>query len=607
MKIFSKIFAALIAFIVFSVPTKIYAADAWAVAAESLGVYAAYKSALASMLRLGNNVDAQMAAMRQDIKENGTDKDKRDIEIVDKVMTRLVNNAPYELRVNSLPFIWHVNNSEKFNAACYPMNYITINRGLVKVFRGDENQLAAVLAHEMTHGIDQHSAKNYAKAIAQQIGAMMIGINVERGVDWNKLGGMVDYSIAKSIGVPTEYEADAGGFYLMTGAGFNPGGGAAAMARMGYYLRYETRDFMEFDAHDKPGEQTFSDHPETDLREQKLSAMMTDYSMGHVEVKKFDRQYKVFIDGEEIFTATNTSSVYNNAAENAYYFAGGLAKGFHEYDSAAGWKFRKGTAGRTDFLTGDKVYRQVRENALSLNLGERIRSLVLRAYENERAQNSRQKFIALENDRKYFWRQIKAEALSADSATADKLRLNADTYNDYGKGELALKQIERAMRAENQKDIPECFAIRGRAKAICGDYDGALADTNFAVEKDPSNLYNFLNRADVRRMRGESTQAIDDINRALKIDEKVAISHKLLAEIYDELGDKTKAEESYKNCYILTKKNPESIPQEYLEKIDPKAAEKLKKQKELAEKEKDGKILKVDEPEKNGEKKKSKK
>ena len=149
-------------------PAKVFAADAWAIAAEALGVLAAYQSTLKEMLALGNNVYAQMEVRKQDMEKNGVDKNKRDVEVVDSVMTRLVNNGQYELRVNSLPFVWSVNDSEKFNAGCYPMNYISINRGLVRGLNLDENQLAAVLAHEMTHGLEQHSAKSYAQAVAQQ-------------------------------------------------------------------------------------------------------------------------------------------------------------------------------------------------------------------------------------------------------------------------------------------------------------------------------------------------------------------------------------------------------------------------------------------------------
>ena len=560
-------------------PTKVLAADAWAIAAEALGVLAAYQSALKQMLALGNNVHAQMAVRKQDIKENGTDSNKRDVEIVDKVMTRLVNDGQYELRANSLPFVWNVNDSDKFNASCYPMNYITVNRGLVRGLNCDENQLAAVLAHEMTHGIEQHSAKTYAQAVAQQLGALMIGINTDTGnnIDWGKFSAMVDYSIAKNITAPAEYEADEGGFYIMTSAGFNPGGGAAAMNRLGYYVRYETRDFLEFDAHDKSGDETFSDHPDTERREEKMLEFMTNYGGGHVNVRKADRAYRVFIDGNEIFYSVNIGDNPMSAAINAYYFAGGLSKAFHDYDSIDGWNFRKGAGNQTDLLTDDFAYRELRELTALYNLGDKIKSQVEMAYKYE-SPRIRERIHQADETRANRWAKVKFDADNAKKKIAAQLRINADIYNDHGQGELALKEIERAMSATNQDDLAECLAIRGRAKAICGDYDGALIDADEAVAKDSKNLYNFLNRADVRHMRGEIDLALEDIDRALSIDNKNAIAYKLQGDIFDEQGKSDLATESYRKCYELSKKNPNLIPLTYLEKIDAKTAAKIRKQ-----------------------------
>ena len=331
---------------------------------------------------------------------------------------------------------------------------------------------------------------------------------------------------------------------------------------------------MEFDAKDKKNEETFSDHPDTELREERLAKLMTDYSMGHVTVEKADRNYKVLIDGTEIFIATSTSQKYNNSAENAYIFAGGLARAFHDFKSADEWNFREFRAGRIDFLNDDDVYKFLRENSLNQNIGEKIRVAVIDAYKNENPE-VREKYFEFENQQKNYWAEIKSETLNADKKVAKKLRTNADTYNDYGQGELALKEISRALEVENQDDIAECLGIRGRAKAVCGDFEGALIDANEAVKLDPKNLYNFLNRADVRHMQGEFEFALADIEKAIQIDDKNAISYKLQGEIFDELGDKIKAEESYRNCYALTKKNPHSIPLEYLEKIDSKAAKKI--------------------------------
>ncbi len=559
-------------------PAQVWAADAWAVAAEALGVLAAYQSTLREILALGNNAGAQMAARKQDIDKNGVDKNPRDVELVDSIMTRLVNGGQYELRVNSLPFVWSVNDNEKFNAACYPMNYISVNRGLIRNLGGDENQIAAVLAHEMTHGIEQHSAKSYAQAVAQQLGAMVLGMNVDNGrnVDWGKFAGMVDYSIAKNINVPAEYAADEGGFYLMTSAGFNPGGGAAAMNRLGYYVRYETRDVWEFDAHDKPDEQTLSDHPDTDKREAKMAELMTAYGGGHVTVAKDGRAYKVLVDGAELFYSVNTGDNPTSAAVNAYCFAGGLSKAFHDYDNAAAWNFRQGVTNQTDFLTDEPAYRELRSLASMYNLGEKIQAAVTMAYRNE-SPATRKKIRDDDAAREKFWAKVKSEADSAKAKAATLLRVNADIYNDHGQGELALKQIARALNAKNQDDVAECLGIRGRAKAIVGDYDGALADADAAIDKDATNLYNFLNRADVRHMRGELELALADIERALKIDADNPIAYKLRGDIFDEQSDSAQALTAYRKCYELSQKKPESIPLTYLEQIDAKAAEKVRK------------------------------
>jgi len=568
-------------------PTKVLAADAWAVAAEALGVLAAYQSSLREMLALGNNVDAQMSVRKQDMEKNGTDKNKHDVEVVDSVMRRLVNDGQYELKINSLPFVWHVNDDDKFNAACYPMNYISVNRGLVRGLNLDENQIAAVLAHEMTHGLEQHSAKSYAQAVAQQLGAMMIGMNADNGsnIDWGKFSAMVDYSIAKNINVPVEYAADEGGFYLMTSAGFNPGGGAAAMNRLGYYVRYETQNILEYDVHDEPSEQTFSDHPDTDKREAKLAELMTAYGGGHVKVRKIDRAYQVTIDGFEVFYSMNIGDDINSAAANAYYLAGGLSRAFHDYDSIDGWNFRR-VDNQTDFLNDDFAYRELRELSRLYNLGDKIQTAVKKAYYFE-SPRIRQRIHEADEARKLAWAKIKDATDSAKAKDVKKLRVNADIYNDHGQGELALKEIERALNATNQDDVAECLGIRGRAKAIVGDYDGALVDADAAVDKDPKNLYNFLNRADVRHMRGELELALEDIDRALTLDDKNPIAYKLRGDIFDESGQADKAEASYRKVYELTKHNPHAIPLTYLEKIDPQAADKLRKEKEKKAKQDD--------------------
>lgn len=560
------------------------AVDAWAVAAQSLGVLAAYKSSLASILAMGNDVNAQVASARQDRQENGLDDNEHDVRIVNKVMQQLVTQGRYVLKANSLPFIWGVNNSNEFNASCFPTDYISINRALVRGLECDEDELAAVLGHEMTHGIEQHSARNYAKAVAQYYG--MSFLNMDAGLmDWNKLNALASYSIAKNVTLPTEYEADEGGFYIMTSAGFNPGGSAAAMYRMAYYLTYETKNVLEYQDLDEKNknQENFSDHPETELREQRLAKMMTDYGCGHVTVK--DRK-NVLIDGQELLTADWTRDDYDNTVENAYYTAGGLAKAFHDYDSPDAWNFRPDGEGGVDFLDDSRVYAVLRDAVRSRGLGSKLEQMVRAAYAGEAQSGARAAMKQEEAQREASFAAVQQDVQAADAKAVKKMRENGDAYSDYGMGRQALWEFSRVFASKNMDDEAESYVMRGRAKAVEGDYAGALADANRGVALDGKNAYNFLNRADIYRMAGNREAALSDCASAKKVDAENPFSYLISAEIEDEQGNNDAALREYQAFYKLRPAAFRRIPPEYLQKISAKDYKTWQKEKAEQDKKK---------------------
>ena len=580
-KAISLCLAALMSLGVLAPLSRAEAVDPWVAAAQALGVYAAYKSSLSTILTIGNDPAYQVSSRLQDIKANGKDWNKHDWAVVNEVMEQLVTKGDYALKVNSLPFIWHVNNSDDFNAACYPTNYISVNRALVRGLQCDPDELAAVLAHEMTHGLRQHSARNYAKAVAQYYG--MAFINMDAGLmDWNKLNALASYSIAKNVTLPSEYDADEGGFYLMASAGFNPGGGAAAMYRMGHYLTYETRNVMEYqDPDPKLKEQeNYNDHPDTELREQKLAAMMTAYGAGHVKVA--DRK-DIYIDGVKLFSVDWTEA-FDNTAENAYYAAGALAKAFHDYDSIEGWQFRSNGRGGITCLEENRVNQVLLDFLARTGTGTTLQDMVAKAYRLEADNGARLKLQAEEAERRQAVEQEKAEALNANAKAAKKLRENGDAYSDFGMGSEALFELDRALGSAHQENLAESYAMRGRAKAVQGDYEGALADADKAVAMDDKNIYNFLNRADVHRMRGERQEALADCERAKSMDGKNAVTYLLMAQLYEELADREKALANYKELYRRKPKAFRKIPGEYLQEISPKDYRALQREKEEAKK-----------------------
>ncbi|WP_276674837.1 M48 family metallopeptidase [Selenomonas artemidis] len=558
------------------------AIDAWAIAAQALGVFGAYKSSLAAVLAMGNDVQAQVASKRQDLEEQGRAKNENDIRLVDSIMERLVKDGDYVLRANSLPFTWALTDSPVFNAACYPTDYVTINRGLVHGLNGNVDELAAVLGHEMTHGLRQHSAHNYAKAAAQYYGMAFLNMNTGL-MDWGKMNALVNYSIAKNVTLPTEYEADEGGFRIMTSAGFNPGGGAAAMARMGYYLTYETQELQEYQDPTQKNlpQDDFSDHPATEKRENRLAQYMTDYSAGHVTVK--DRK-TVCIDGTPLFTVTWTDENYDNSPENAYLAAGALARAFHDFDAAEDWGLaltRDGGATlRGDARVNELLYYFLKTS----HTGGQLRDLVQAAYAGEAASGAREKLRAEEQSRADARAKERAAVEAADAKAIEKMRENSDAYSDYGDTARALALMERVFASPNDKDRALSYVIRARAYAAQGDAAAALRDADRGVAEGGKNVLTWVNRADVRRTLGDREGALSDCMKAMEVDAKSPYAYLIAGELYDEMEDTAQAQTYFKKLYEVEPRAVARIPDTYLKDIDKKAYDKrMKEQKQARE------------------------
>ena len=568
-------------------PAQAASLDPMMIGMSVIGGFLSYHGTLKEMLAIGNNVDYQISGLKQDMETNGEEKDEKNRAVVDAVLTRLTQHGEYALQVNSLPFLWRVNASDTFNASCYPTDYISVNRGLVRALHHDEDELAAVLGHEMTHGLRQHSAKNYAKAVAESYAGMAIGSAADN-LDWQKLNAVVAYAIAKDVTLPSELEADEGGFYLMTTAGFNPGGGAAAMARMAYYLTYETQDISEYqDPFEDPDAPNYNDHPAMADRIKRLAGYMTTYSMNHVTV---ENGKDVLIDGQLLLTA-DWDAEYNNTTENAYLIAGGIAKALHDKASFADWNFRADKHGRRFYLDDSRVYEKLKKFVSRSHAETKLEELVRAAYANPKDKAAREKVAAAEKKRSDAWQSIRSKALDAKSDYVKQLRYNADRYSDNGMAKEALFLMERAFAAKNPDNVAENYAIRGRARAVAGDYEAALADADHAVELDSANVYNFLNHADVRRMRGEREAALADLDRAQEIAADNPFTYKIRAEIFNEMGEKDKALAAYRDYWAKAPK-ARDIPDEYMKDVDAAAYEKMKKEREEAEKKKAEKTAK---------------
>ncbi len=130
---------------------------------------------------------------------------------------------------------WEVNviSSAQVNAFCMPGGKIMVYSGLVKRLNLNDDELAAVIGHEMSHALREHSREQVSQALAAQtaigIGAALFGLGQGSA---DLAGAGYQALIATRFSRTDENEADRMGLELMARAGFDPRAGVSLWQKM---------------------------------------------------------------------------------------------------------------------------------------------------------------------------------------------------------------------------------------------------------------------------------------------------------------------------------------------------------------------------------------
>ena len=145
---------------------------------------------------------------------------------VNRVGQKLVkeSNSQFE-------YSFHVIDSPEINAFCLPGGHIFVYTGLRKVVKTDD-ELASVLAHEITHAEEHHYAKQFGKNSKREailgIGSILLGLP---GIAQQGLG-LLNASLAAKYSRGDEAQADREGAARMKRAGFNPDAMVTVLTRL---------------------------------------------------------------------------------------------------------------------------------------------------------------------------------------------------------------------------------------------------------------------------------------------------------------------------------------------------------------------------------------
>jgi len=165
---------------------------------------------------------------------------------VQAVAKRLIAQAP-KLRPDAAQWQWEVNliKSDELNANCGPGGKIIVYSGLIDTLKLSDDELAAVMGHEIAHALREHGREAMSKAYGVQMAKQGAGSLLGLGQDSLALADtVVNYSLTLPNSRANENEADLIGLELSARAGYNPNAAITLWQKMQAQAGASQPEFM---------------------------------------------------------------------------------------------------------------------------------------------------------------------------------------------------------------------------------------------------------------------------------------------------------------------------------------------------------------------------
>jgi predicted Zn-dependent protease len=168
-------------------------------------------------------------------KKGELNRDAAQTERVRHIAQRLIPRTA-AFRADAPAWKWEVNviTSKEINAWCMPGGKIAVYTGLIEKLNATDEELAAVMGHEIAHALREHGRERASQAQAQGILIGVIGAvaGLPQGtLDLTQM--VVDLTFNLPNSREHETEADRIGVELAARAGFDPRGAISLWEKMG--------------------------------------------------------------------------------------------------------------------------------------------------------------------------------------------------------------------------------------------------------------------------------------------------------------------------------------------------------------------------------------
>jgi len=165
---------------------------------------------------------AQMMAEAQ--KKGALDRDAAQVARVKNIVSKLIpQTATFREDAPKWPWEVHVISMDEVNAWCMPHGKMAIYTGLINKLGATDDEIAAVMGHEIAHALREHSREQMSQQALTQMGIGLAGALFGVGDLGQNVAGLVaDVTLFKPKSRGMETESDRIGIELAARAGYNP-------------------------------------------------------------------------------------------------------------------------------------------------------------------------------------------------------------------------------------------------------------------------------------------------------------------------------------------------------------------------------------------------
>lgn len=208
---------------------------------------------LPEYMAMGMAEDAYRQEINKAEENNKLNENAEEVKRIKDIAYKLIDQV-FVFRDDVSDWNWEINveTSEEVNAYCMPGGKIMVYSGIIEKTHATDDEIAAILGHEIAHALREHGRERMSTAFVQQVGLIGFAayissqdgsrLSKETAIQAAALGATLFFALPNSR--EQEREADKLGLELAARAGYNPMAAVSLWRKMDALSNVDIPEFL---------------------------------------------------------------------------------------------------------------------------------------------------------------------------------------------------------------------------------------------------------------------------------------------------------------------------------------------------------------------------